>query len=809
MEKISSSFRLESHPGRLLVEHLKTTAQNMSLSIKNKKMSFQQEVDIKILSNVGWIIGFTHDFGKATTYFQDYLNEKDENKKKELKNKKETNHSFISSLFTYQMVSSYLKNNKLLDNNIYQYLPLLSYVIVKRHHGNLINIDDEINFLQQIIDDHSLIQKQFESIYWQELKSIIDICHYVKIDKYDFQDIGLFLNTIFKIERKKWRKYCRNPSIDLFMLFQIVFSLLLSSDKKDAIGIEDSYDHPEIREDLVDVYRQKKFGKVNSNFLINPIRNEIYDIVCKSINNLDLNDKIYSIDVPTGTGKTLTGFSFALKLRQKLINNNGFIPKIIYCLPFLSIIEQNFDVFEEIFKVVFDKKPNNSLLIKHHHLAEIKYKNNKNEELPTDESQFLIEGWESEIIVTTFMQLFHTLISNKNRMLRKFNAMINSIIILDEIQTVPYKYWYLMRKFFYHFAENFNTRFIFMTATQPLIFQKQEIVQLVSHKDKLRYINQLNRINFINKSSEKQRIEQFNEILCKEIIKYPDDDFLIVLNTINSSIKVYDEIEKFIKRQNILDIKIYYLSTNIIPLHRIQRINDIKDKEKKMRKIIVSTQLVEAGVDIDVDRIYRDFAPFDSLNQVAGRCNRNFSKNKKKGTVTLYTLKDKQEFYKYIYGKSDMAVINTKRVLEEKTILSEKDFLNLGTNYFETLQDYNDKSEDILKSICKLKFKDACDDFNLIDSNYPTTDLFIEINDDAEKVWEQYKNIREEKDVFKRKSLFNGIKKDFYNYIISVPEKKFSNESEYHISFINKEQLGTVYNRNTGFIRTDQYEYII
>ena len=452
-------------------------------------------------------------------------------------------------------------------------------------------------------------------------------------------------------------------------------------------------------------------------------------------------------------------------------------------------------------------------MLKHHHLADITYRFSEDEELPIDEGQFLIEGWESEIVVTTFMQLFHTMISNRNRMIRKFNAMVNTIVILDEVQTVPYKYWYLIRRLFLRFANIFNTRFILMTATQPLIFEKDEILELISPAKQKQYIDNLNRITVKNQSHDNLDLDTFKNIVMEDIAKYSDDDFLIVLNTINCSIDVFNGLKSHVNDRNLSNVELYYLSTNIIPKHRLQRIEDIKKSNN--RKIIVSTQLIEAGVDIDVDRVYRDFAPLDSLNQVAGRCNRNFSEGKK-GTVSLYSLSNGKAFYRYIYGKGDISISKTRDVLNGKKELTEKQFLELGLDYFKRLKSDQsvEDAEHILDQLSKLNFESVCEDkkngFRLIEAAYPTRDLFIEIDSDAAVVWEKYSIARKEKDLFKKKSEINRIKKDFYSYVISVPVNKAPGETikNTEIVFINRDQIKSVYEEDTGFIRKDPTQYV-
>lgn len=809
----SFSYNLKARPGQLLIDHLNNTAR-LCAGVKRYSLNFDKwGTGTEFIESIAWIIGFTHDLGKATKYFQDYISEVDRKKQALLRGRTETNHGLLSSLFTYKAILHYITVHGYSTHPMYCLLPIMSFLIVKRHHGNPLNMKDEILSLQDGDAVLSVLEKQVASIDKKEFNHIVTQCPYIEDDLASFNAaIETIVNrSILKEEKLNWRRYSQKGSLDTYFLFQFLFSALLSADKSDAIGIEPDESQPVIPDDLVDKYGLIKFKEQTHNNGINAIRNDIYKQVTASLDNIELGDKIFSLNVPTGTGKTLTGLSFALKLRKIISDREGYAPKIIYCLPFLSIIEQNHAVFEDIFKTVMECEPDTRTLLKHHHLSDITYRKNTEEELTVDESRFLIEGWESEIIVTTFMQLFHTLISNSNRMIRKFNSMVNSIIILDEIQTVPYRYWELIRLFFIRFAEIFNSRFIFMTATQPLIFSQDEVNELIPHEKKKGYFEKLDRITLINKTSNVTSLDDFNELLEEDIKNFPDDDFLIVMNTINSATSVFNHIKQYVNNETTKNIELYYLSTNIIPKHRLQRIDSIKKSKK--RKIVVSTQLIEAGVDIDMDRVYRDFAPFDSLNQVAGRCNRNFNREKR-GVLTIFSLKNGKEFYRYIYGIRDISISKTKDVLQQKQELTERQFLELGGEYFKKLkQDQNpEDAEYIIDQLCKLNFETACEDkqysFKLIESRYPTCDLFIECDEEASNTWQKYHVALEEKDPFERRSRITALKKDFYNYIISVPAKAEYSLCETSPTFINKDRLELVYDLDTGFIRTDNNQYI-
>lgn len=471
------------------------------------------------------------------------------------------------------------------------------------------------------------------------------------------------------------------------------------------------------------------------------------------------------------------------------------MPKIIYSLPFLSIIDQNFEVFEDVFKKVQGYTPTTDILLKHHHLSDIFYETKENADYDTSESLLLIEGWNSEIIVTTFIQLFHSLISNKNRSLRKFHNIINSIVILDEVQSIPHEYWLLFKEVISLFSKCFNTYFIFVTATQPLIFDesKDEIVELV--KNKKNYFDRFDRIELIP-NIEPMFLDDFKEIVKKDVEANKDNNFLIVLNTINSS----KNIHQYLKSLKIPDTKLYYLSTNITPYQRLERINEIRDN--KARKIIVSTQLIEAGVDIDVDTVYRDFSPMDSINQVSGRCNRNYTEGKK-GLVKLFILKDEnKEFYKYIY--SPFLIDKTRDVLKEAPErISENYFLTLSNNYFKKIKDSgsDDKSNNILSYVKKLEFEQLYKKFKLIQDDYYKTDVYIELDYFAKAVWNQYKAIKEIKNPLDRKNEFLKIKKDFYEYVISIPKDKApAPENENGIAYVSIDELKFRYDKETGFI---------
>jgi CRISPR-associated endonuclease/helicase Cas3 len=267
------------------------------------------------------------------------------------------------------------------------------------------------------------------------------------------------------------------------------------------------------------------------------------------------------------------------------------------------VIDQNFDIFQ---KVIEKQNQNNSnLIIKHHSSTELKYKTS-DYEYDDNQSELIIEGWNAEIICTTFVQFFQTLLSNKNSNLRRFHQLNNSIIILDEIQQIPIEYWKLIQNLLLDISKYLNLDIILATATEPSIFEENQIFRLC---DSTKYFNNLNRQKYIIELEAKTILE-----FCDSLEFQEDKSYLFIMNTISAAKDLYKLLDEK------LNCKIGFLSTHIIPKQRLKRIKEIKDKKYR---VVVSTQLVEAGVDIDFDVVYRDLSPLDSIIQSAGRCNRN------------------------------------------------------------------------------------------------------------------------------------------------------------------------------------------
>ena len=805
-----------------LIDHLQHVGTRSQKIINSKEFN---NIDKQVISDISYFIGISHDFGKYSTFFQEKLNGLRD------KNDSQANHGLISAFFAFEVANQYIKIKSLESEIPYKFLPLLAYFVVKRHHLNLDDINNDISadklfdagfrhINSQLVDIWSNMP-QIEADYSMLLQnyslSFSEIIDKMGTYKHEIKSSSDIKPLIKNLDRDMYFfKKNANKSIIYYLLVQLLYSVLIDSDKKNAGHVRE-IERKSLPEGLVEEYLiLPEFDKTKQSN-INCIRNDIRKSVLANIRDPNnINKNLFTLTAPTGTGKTLISLSAALILRNKIKKalNLENEPRIIYSLPFTSIIDQSYDAFAEVLHQIDDfEKNENEYLLKHHYLSDVYYKTeNLDKEDDIEESLALIESWESEIVVTTFIQLFYTLVGYKNRSLKKFHNITNSIIILDEVQNIPIEYWKLVEVILVAITTYFNCRVILMTATKPLIFEEGTYKELVDEFDRYFNMMELNRVR-LNIESNYRQIPEF----CSSLEDLSLNSYLFVFNTINSSLEFYTSISDRIKELG-LNFKIYYLSTNIIPKERRQRIREIRDEIKDGKKIIiVATQLIEAGVDIDCDCVYRDMGPLDSIIQVAGRCNRN--KRMEQSDVYLINLVDKNNRpFTSIY---DPVLLDTVRqVLKGKSQISESNFLVLVNEFFKAAKRKSRIETKLINSIYELYYYDQGSDtgkrtpiseFELIREDRFKLDVFVEVDDRAREEWMAYTEIKAIEDPLERKRRFLTIRKDFYDYVISVP-KSYKNQVGFDenlgIGHLSKNEIDSEisYDPIIGFKRTSTSE---
>lgn len=372
---------------------------------------------------------------------------------------------------------------------------------------------------------------------------------------------------------------------------------------------------------------------------------------------------VATLTLPTGMGKTLTGLNTALAIRDRTEKD-----RVIYALPFTSIIDQ---VADEVTSV-FDADGTGGKLTIHHHLAETLTEIDDPDWEDTDRrarvEEMLGESWRTSLTITTFVQLFESLAGPKNTQSMKLPALYNSVVILDEPQGLPHDWWALVIRLVEILVEEYDASIIAMTATKPGLFEGQGY-ELVS--DSKSYFERIERVEYLIHES----VDAFPDAedgpvgyrkAGTELVDALDEtgSVLAVCNTIDSAKQLTECVEKSIQTIDIGTVLekhlgngdpppsasavadsvvragktgLLHLTTRLRPRDRLTLIKTAKElTDRGHPLIVVSTQLIEAGVDISFANVYRDFAPMDSIVQAAGRCNRSFERDR--GRVTVWWL---------------------------------------------------------------------------------------------------------------------------------------------------------------------------
>ena len=300
---------------------------------------------------------------------------------------------------------------------------------------------------------------------------------------------------------------------------------------------------------------------------------------------------LFSLTVPTGGGKTLSSISFALKHALK----HG-LHRVIYVIPYTSIIEQNAEVFRNIF--------GDSVVLEHH--------SNFDPEESDYRSALASENWDAPLIVTTNVQFFESLFGNRSSQCRKLHNIANSVVILDEAQMLPAHLLKPCLAAIKELSRAYKTTVVLCTATQPALDRTAEFVdglsdvkEIVPDPEYLRDSMKRCEVEFLGKMSDEsiaRALEESFQVLC-------------VVNVRRHARELYERITKTGHE--------YHLSGLMCPAHRTEVLNRVRSELLQKNPCrVISTQLIEAGVDVDFPAVYRSMCGLDSVAQAAGRCNR-------------------------------------------------------------------------------------------------------------------------------------------------------------------------------------------
>jgi len=672
-----------SHPNKLYIEHIT----NMFDSDNN---------DTKLEREVKRF----HDIAKLKDNFQSYIHgDKGIDK----------NHSLLSAYLF------------LLNSNFENKEALFGFFAIASHHSNVenfFNLGEQNRYIGKYCTNS------------KELNFLDEVCSYGNsIEIYDKVE-----GDIAKLEllSKKYQKYLRGfkfkDSFDYndFISFKKLYASLIYSDKYEAIfGIS-----KEIKKLIPNEILKEHID----NLEFNQKRDDFRKLV---LNNFDNSHKLFTLTAPTGYGKTVTALEFALKFNKA---------KIIFALPFTSIIDQAYDVVSEIFK---ESKID---IFKVHHKTDI------DESVALDrysQLKFLMNSFSGEINITTLYQIIFALFGNSNKDNVKFNQFKNSVVIIDEAQAIPYAFRSDFIKLCEIISKQMNTVFIFMSATMPILSDTfREVSNLDYFQNQNRYT-----IKWLNISNQDELLKKVEEVAQ---IKHT----LLVVNTIKKAQELYLYFKD--------NFECYSLNGYMTDSDKQRVIKEVSKRlsQNERKILLVSTQSIEAGIDLDFEVGFREIAPISSIIQTAGRVNRNFGEYQ----ATLYIFDDICEYSDLIYGDLQLISKTIFEILQEHNV-EEKNILELSQNYFKKIKN---QLENLLieEEIKKLEFATIYQKIeNIMDGQDFKQLIIIEpyygfIKEIEEALLDILKsNINK----FRQKDLTQSVVKKLLKYGVNVNKKEIDN----------------------------------
>lgn len=567
------------------------------------------------LPEVGRMLGLVHDLGKASLDYQNYLRTNeglispDEDGYSQAR-RGEIDHSTAGAQLIYRKLASRGQEGK--------FLAQFSALALASHHSGLIDClapDGKNNFQRRM-------DKPDEDAHFTEvIQRLPDIAQ--QLDGIIPQPVEQRFHRKLYEDLRETGDSKETLAFKRGLLARFLLSCLLDADRLNTADFETpenelmrnygSYQPwPVLIERL-----ERKFAefdratahmdKLSRAYEVNQLRTQ----VAQSCLDFGLKPKgVYRLTVPTGGGKTLASLRFALHHAQA-----HTMDRVFYVVPYITIIDQNADTVREILEMPEER---DQVVLEHH-----------SNFVPAEDTRrrhsLLAENWDAPVIFTTQVQFLEALFGGGTRDARRMHQLADAVIILDEVQTIPIKAIHLFTTALRFLVHDCGATVLLCTATQPPFEStgnpyRALNIQLEQHiiQDEQGLFERLKRVEV---HDERKPGGWTNEEIADLAGRGLEEkgSVLMVMNTRGSARALYQEV----KKRNLADI--YHLSTNMCPAHRL----DVLEKKVKVRLeanepvICVSTQLIEAGVDIDFGAVIRALAGLDSIAQSAGRCNRH------------------------------------------------------------------------------------------------------------------------------------------------------------------------------------------
>ena len=487
-----------------------------------------------------------------------------------------------------------------------------------------------------------------------------------------------------------------NPDFSLSVFMRMIYSCLVDADFLDTEAFMKEGKQGRNSGENIEILFKKL-----ENYISGWLKNQDIDTVngrrteiLKNCLEMGKTEKgLFRLTVPTGGGKTVASLAFAL--RHALENK---MDRIIYVIPYTSIIEQNAKVFRDIL--------GEENVLENH--CNVDYESSE-ELLPM---QLASENWDKPIVVTTNVQFFESLFANKSSKCRKLHNIANSVIIFDEAQMLPNDYLKPCIAMIEELINNYQVSAVLCTATQPALasffherISAKELCPRMEEQFEFFKRTVFENVGVLTENDLIQRLEKEYQALC-------------IVNTKKRAQRIYKQLE---------GEGVYHLSTSMYPKHRRRTLREIRERLQKNKKcILISTSLVEAGVDLDFQSVYRELAGVDSMIQAAGRCNREGLRPAKESKVYIFQFEGKEN----VLGQRQQIDV-AKSVIADNRDISDMESI---TQYFEMLYHIKGDSLDKKKILDEFQnkrynFAKVGKEFKLIEQDTKT--IFINYEEEA------------------------------------------------------------------------------
>lgn len=746
----------------------KKQLENVLVNVEEKLLGSISEDGKLLYREMMYHTIYLHDVGKINCNFQSI---KMKNKYfKDLYNIEcnNSNHSMLSSII---YINEFIDRLRMIENK--QEMKLLCIIllfnayIISKHHGDF---DSFGEYRKKLVEADG----EGNRLYTEQ--TMLFILNYTK--KIFGKNSNANLQKFIKAVEQSISGLCDSTeeiALDFYIYKRFLSSLLLSCDYyattefKHQIEVNDLgeideidkfyslFSESKIYKDIRD-YETKSYKRNNISFRnitdINILRNELFLDAEKNLLG-NLNKNIYYLESPTGSGKSMVSLNLSFKLVEQASNIN----KIFYIYPFNTLIEQNIESFGKILGNT--EQMNNIAVI--NSLVPIKKSSklrNKTEDgdvVNTDNVDYTKSLLDRQflhypIVLTTHISMFRFLFGTNKEDLFPLSQITNSVLIFDEIHSYKNNIWKEIITFLSHYSEMLNIKVIIMSATLPnlskLVGTKIDTVNLISNKEK--YF-----LNPIFKDRVKLNFELLDitsDVLDKVIYHVAESAKQENINILMEFIyrRSADEAYNKLCEMNINNKEIMLLTSEISAYERKEIVKAFKERKNI---ILVSTQVIEAGVDLDSNIGYKDISLLDSEEQFIGRINRHFINDKEVGQVFFFNLDSAADLYRGDVRKEPTLTLLNKEI---RDILINKDF----DAYYNKILEYLLKrvnsaggfNEFMNNAVNKQEYKKIEERMNLIDDQYQFSIFFsreIYINDTdvlhGDEVWETYISLLDDK----------------------------------------------------------------